>query len=1049
MENEKASFAIYNASAGAGKTHTLVKEYLKILLLDRQDDAYRKILAITFTNKAVAEMKTRIVACLHSFSTSSDGGKFAAMFKQLVEETGLTPAALTAKSGRIIKSIIHNYASFDISTIDKFTHKVIRSFAYDLDLPMSFEVSLDTEELLQEAVDAVVAEAGVDDELTKLLINFSLAKADEDKSWDVSRDLKEVGQLLLKESNRAQIALFKDKTIEDFDLVSQELRKRVKAISEKIKTLGQGLLATLEREGIDPGSFSRKSFPNHLQKVATDTMATEKRYACVDDVAVNKGAKDGDAIQMILPGMVGDLQEVYRLDGQRAFYQAFLKNITPLSLLNRLEQEMQKIQEEKNILSIAEFNAIIHEQIKEQPAPFIYERLGERYHHFFIDEFQDTSEMQWLNLIPLIDNALAGQDHVGVKGSLMIVGDPKQSIYRWRGGKAEQFIALSKEENPFSNPDKQTVHLDTNYRSYAEVIHFNNAFFNFLSGEFEQADYRDLYENHSFQKTTNKSGGCVTIQLLEESEKGEDAEKKLEEHAEATFEAIQRIVSEGFAYEDIVVLTRKRKEGVLLANYLTERKVPILSSESLLINNAAEVRFIIHVLRFIKNEQDKEAKAMLLYFIARRLALGNEIHDFIAKGLAFETEEALEEALKAEGLEISFKQCRAKSLYDAVEAVVVAFIPDKMTNSYVLYFMDILLERTVKYQYGIGDFLSYWQENYTKFSIPTPEGRNAVQIMTIHKSKGLEFPVVIFPFVEESISHRMRDKLWVEFEDDTLAADLPRALVDSKKDVAQYGTTVAQLFNQQSQEMILDGINVLYVALTRAEEQLHIITRRKTTKEGFAEDISKYFLSYLAHIGTYEEDKDYYVFGQTARVSTPSVQDAHRQHAVIATVANLLDFDAIKIAQKESMMWDSVSQEAIAYGNLVHEIMSYVQTAEDVPIALDRALAEGLILEEQRMKLLTTLEAIVNHPDLLPYFIKGSKVLNERLIIKAGARNSIPDRVVIQGKDAYLLDYKTGKHEEKYKKQINAYAFSLEEMGYVVRKKILLYIGDDLNMIPL
>jgi ATP-dependent exoDNAse (exonuclease V) beta subunit len=212
---------------------------------------------------------------------------------------------------------------------------------------------------------------------------------------------------------------------------------------------------------MDVKSFSRGTFPNHLNYIANDDdKATQRKYLEAEDIQINKTAKDIDLIEGYIPQFLEELGQVYQLYAKRAFYQAFLKNITPLSLLNALGQEMDKIQQEKNILSISQFNAIIHNELQNQPAPFIYERLGERYNHFFIDEFQDTSEMQWHNLIPLIDNALAGEDRTQNKGTLMIVGDPKQSIYRWRGGKAEQFIALSKGENPFSNPDKKVISLE-------------------------------------------------------------------------------------------------------------------------------------------------------------------------------------------------------------------------------------------------------------------------------------------------------------------------------------------------------------------------------------------------------------------------------------------------------------------------------------------------------------------------------------------------------------------------------------------------------------
>ncbi|WP_410880967.1 UvrD-helicase domain-containing protein [Myroides sp. DW712] len=1049
VKAETASFSVYNASAGSGKTHTLVKEYLKIVLVDRSDDAYRKILAITFTNKAVAEMKNRILSCLYAFSQVDTGSKFQSMLDQLVEETGMKETEIKEKSERIMKHIIHNYASFDISTIDKFTHKVIRSFAFDLNLPMSFEVSLDSDELLKEAVDSVIAKAGTDEELTKVLIDFSIDKADNDKSWDITRELKEMGALLLNENNREEIALFDQKTLQDFVVTRDYLRKKIEEITQDTQQRGKAIWDLLIDKGVDMKSFSRGTFPNHLLAIINDTdKSTQRKYVEFEEVTILKAAKDRDTIEALLPDVLHQLATIYQLFAKRLFYQAFLKNITPLSLLNILGIEMQQIQDEKNMLSISQFNAIIHNEIQHQPAPFIYERLGERYRHFFIDEFQDTSVMQWDNLVPLIDNALAGEDF-GVKGTLMLVGDPKQSIYRWRGGKAEQFIALSKEVNPFSNPDKEVVVLGKNYRSYSEVIQFNNTFFNGISSFFTQEDYKHIYEHQSYQEINSKVGGYVNLQFLDESLVDKENEIDKEQlYLQATLARIQSCKEQGFPYSDMVVLTRKRAHGIALANYLTEQEIPILSSDSLLISHATEVRLIMDVLRYIRNKEDKESKSMILYYIANKRQQ-EAVHDFIEEGLSFGVDSAFEAWLQTKDVVISFDQCRKKSLYEAVEIIIRAFFPAKATSSYVLYFLDIVLERTSKNQYGIGDFILYWEDNNHKFSIPTPEGKEAVQLMTIHKSKGLEFPVVIFPFAEEDYDRSNRDKLWVEFDALDVGIELPKALVDAKKEVKDYGAYAEALYAEKEQEELLDNINVLYVALTRAEEQLYIITTRDLKADGeYKNNMSRFFIHYLRQQGLYQEEQFVYEFGQPERLSKQR-EGGTTQTKLIESVATLFDFNAIKIAEREALMWDTQVGEAIAYGNITHKIMSFIQTATDIDMAIERALEEGLIVASDKANFTQAIQQIVNHPDLQVFFA-GGEVYNERMIIGKNKNNLIPDRVVIQGEKAYLLDYKTGKPEEKYVKQLEKYEESLQEMGYEVAKKVILYMGvDDLNIIHL
>jgi len=1045
----KTAFSIYNASAGSGKTYTLVKEYLRILLTSPTDDAYRRILAITFTNKAVAEMKTRIILNLSDFAKDDPGPRAEMLMQVLNVETGLSLATIKDKSRAIIKNIIHNYAAFDISTIDKFTHKVIRAFAHDLNLPVTFEVSLETDLLLQEAVDAVIAKAGDDETLTSLLVDFSLDKTDNDKSWDVTHELFQTGRLLVDENNRAELEQFESKSIADFLVIKDKLRQTATQLEAECVAQANEMFAILENNGVDLKSFSRGTFPNHIGYIRDNALKpSHKRFYEVEEVAINKTAKDRAIIEHLLPDLISRLKAIYKNYEKKNFYEAFLKNITPLSLLNTIGQELKRIQEEQNILSISEFNAIINKEIQNQPAPFIYERLGERYRHFFIDEFQDTSHMQWHNLIPLIDNALAGEDAHAGRGSLMIVGDPKQSIYRWRGGRAEQFIELGKETfNPFSNPDKQTVTLGTNFRSYSEVINFNNGFFTFLSDRFTNEEYRDLYAA-SPQAVNSKAGGYVNISFVPEiSEVGTDDDEEITKddlYLQATLATIEKARAQGFQYKDIVLLTRKRQPGILLANYLTENNIPILSSETLLIENATEVKLILNLLRYLKSNENKEAKAHFLYF-ASRTQTTLATHDFIAQGMDQPTEQALQDWLAQYGIQISFRDCRKKSLYEAVESIIDAFIKEKANQSYVQYFLDLVLERDIRTQSGIADFLEYWDKNGSKFSIPSPEGNDAVRIMTIHKSKGLEFPVVIFPFAEEDYSRARRDKLWLELDDDTF--EFEKALIDSSRAVTEYGEKAAELYNIKAQEEMLDNINILYVALTRAEEQLYIISGFNFSKSGALPEnnMSTFFIEYLMQHTSFNREVTEYAFGNPHRLSAPELHTAEQPK--IQVVRQRFNPRMVKIAQRESLMWGSTQQKAIEFGNVTHEVLSYVKTRHDIDTALTKAIENGLITTGQREDMEEIVSVVVTHPELEIFFADGNTVFNEHNIIGPGIPNLKPDRVAINGTSAYLLDYKTGAHKDEYARQLGGYAFALRQMGYTVEKQTIVYIGEEMQIV--
>ncbi|WP_300567458.1 UvrD-helicase domain-containing protein [Flavobacterium sp.] len=1052
------AFSIYNASAGSGKTYTLVKEYLKIILTSKKDDAYKNILAITFTNKAVYEMKSRIIDSLFDFSKDQPSEKSIHLMNDLTAEIGLSSFQIKNKAQSIIKNIIHNYAAFDISTIDKFTHKVIRSFAFDLGLPITFDVSLDTENLLQEAVDAIVAQAGEDEVLTKLLIDFTMEKTDDDKSWDVSSEIMNTGRLILNENYREEILSLKDKTIPEFIQLKEKIDELCKALETESVQLAKNAISLIENNGIEFNSFYSSYVPKHFLKLTSGEIVKHTGHYKYLEEAEGKrySAKtpqdQKNAVDAIANQLLEILQNINAIAERYLFYNAFLKNITPLSLLNTVSNELAKIQQDQNILSISEFNKLINEQIQNQPAPFIYERLGEKYKHFFIDEFQDTSEMQWQNLIPLIDNALSAEDLQGVQGSLMIVGDPKQSIYRWRGGKAEQFIDLAKTNNPFSNKDKGVFNLESNYRSFDQVIDFNNDFFKFLSQKFANEDYQDLYGNQSFQKPNHKKDGYVNISFipkmenLEASENEEESVDKNEVYLKATFQTIEKIKREGFSYGEIVLLTRNNKHGVLLANYLTENEIPVISSESLLINASSEVQFVLNLLRYLNDKKDIESLANALYYLAQKTEKSIETHDFIFQGIQHKTESELEQWLATFDIQLSFQNIRKKSLYEIAELLVSKCINAANNNAYVQYFLDIVLERDVKYQMSISDFLEYWSKNGHKLSVPSAEGSNAIRIMTIHKSKGLEFPVVIFPFAEDNYSANKREKMWLDSESDDLNFD--KFLIDKSNKVADYGENAAVVYQQKSQEDLLDNINVLYVALTRAEEQLHIISGMNIGKKGdLPNNLSSFFIQFLEDYKNFDEKISVYEFGNSNRVSQQKPTETKRKN--IEPITSVINPKAIKIAQREALMWGTHQQSAIEFGNVIHEILSFVKTKNDVALAIIKALENGLIAENQKREVEKTITEIVFHPELADFFDETATIFNEQSIIKKESKTIKPDRVTVKDKNAYLLDYKTGVHQAKYEKQLEEYEWALKEMGFHVLKKSLIYIGENLEIVHL
>lgn len=993
-------------------------------------------------------MKTRIVETLFEFTKPEPSGRATMMLRDIASEINIPEAKIREKAQSVIRHLIHNYASFDISTIDKFTHRVIRTFARDLQLPANFEISLDTESLLGEAVDALIARAGDDKLLTDILVDFALEKTDSDKSWDISREILDTGRLALNENHRNHLRDFEKLDVQEFVEARKKLWSELKKIEEEVPALAVSALDLIKSKGLEYNAFFSSYVPKHFAKVASGFVDVHeghlkyleeggKRYAA----SLHPSAKS--AVDEIALQLMDILIEINRKATLHKLYQAFLKNITPLSLLNSVTGELDKIQLEQNLLSIAEFNAIIHNEIQGQPAPFIYERLGEKYRHFFIDEFQDTSEMQWQNLIPLIDNSLAGQDDFGQKGTLMIVGDPKQSIYRWRGGKAEQFIELAKKEAPFSNKDKKEFSLATNWRSFSEVIDFNNDFFAFVADRFQNPDYHDLYKNKSSQLKAGKTGGYVNIKFVDQEVAMAEPDEDV--YALEVLNRIKKLEQQGFKYAEIAVLTRKNFQCVSVAKTLIENSIPIISSESLQLAASASVRFLVDMLRYLYNPNDLESKAQWLYYLGKVLHREKELSDFIQDGIGLKSDEELSGWLKGFDLDLPFSDLRKKALYEAVEDLVSRTIPSP--DAYVQYFLDVVLDREGQYLSGIGHFLAHWDEKGSKYSVPSPEGKDAVRIMTIHKSKGLEFPVVIYPYAVHDLGRATGDKTWVELEEPI--SGLPKLLTEMSSKLETLGPEAAQVYQTKKEEEILDVINVLYVALTRAVEQLFVISETKIKKEGeIPNDMAGFFITFLQMKHRFEPNVFEYGFGEKEKVSE-KLKDISEPEK-IKPVASPLKMSDIKIARRESLMWGSKQMDAIAFGNALHEILSGIGTREDVDSIVASAEKEGLVTPLVRDEVLGILSEIMNHEDLSVFFDGSLKQMREQTIISNDHRTIKPDRIAIDADgNAYLLDYKTGQHHLEYERQVNEYADALSQMGYNVAKKLLVYTGSPLKVVAL
>ena len=1040
---QNSAFKIYNASAGSGKTFTLAKAYLKILIQSKSYDQFKSILAITFTNKAVGEMKERIVDMLKSFSSEESLTKPHPMFEAICGELDIKPEILHNKSKHILKHIIHNYGAFDISTIDGFTHRVIRTFAHDLKLPVNFEVELDQERLLNEAVDSLISKAGSDKTLTKVLVDFAIEKADEDKSWDISFDFNKISKLLVNENDLFAINTLKEKTLDDFKVLKQQLAKEIILLEEKIETIALNALTLIEASGLQFNDFNRSSLPKHFEKLAAKQFSVGFDSAWQNDLIEGntlypKRVSDDVAstIESIQPKLseyfVASKTSIFNIKLKKGFY----RNVTPLSVLNAIKNELDTLKADQNKMLISEFNTIIAKEIKNQPTPFIYERLGEKFKHYFIDEFQDTSKMQWENLVPLLENALSAAN-----GSAMLVGDAKQAIYRWRGGEAEQFIKLYNTiDNPFQI-EAEVLPLDTNYRSSKAVIEFNNSFFEFLSETtFSEAAYADLYKKAK-QNTHNKSEGYVNLNFLD-IQKEDDIH---ELYANEVLETIKACQANGFPLDDICVLVRKRKEGVAIANYLNENGIKITSSETLLLKNSDKVNFINSFLKLLIQPNNDSLKVEVLSYLAAQNQI-EDTHLFFVSYLRKNIDEMFSE-LKQLNIYIDKNQCLQLPLYELVEHVVRLFNLNETSDAYLQFYLDVVLEFTQKQNADVAAFINYFEKKADKLSVVTPEHMSAVQIMTIHKSKGLEFPVVIFPYADLDIYREIEPKVWfpVKAEDYNGYETL---LLNYNKDVEHFGDIGNQIYNTHQSQLELDNINLLYVVLTRAVEQLYIISKKDINSKGEVNTntYAGLFINFLQHENKWNENQLTYSYGLLKPNENISEKTLISNPLKLISVPK--EEHNLKIVTKSGLLWDTQQEAAIERGNLVHLILSKIKTVEDVDFAFNDLLISGEITTEHSHTLKSLVLNVIKHPKLERYFHNDFTIYNERDIITSTGLILRPDRLNINSKnEAILIDYKTGEAKESYANQLNNYEVILNEMNLTVTHKLLVYINDTIEVL--
>ncbi|MBX3163134.1 MAG: UvrD-helicase domain-containing protein [Bacteroidetes bacterium] len=1029
------NFVVYKSGAGSGKTFTLVKEYLRLALHDEKKLSYnyKRILAVTFTNKAAAEMKSRVIDALYKIAHDNE---LPFIGTTLCEELKVSESELKKRAQLLLSAILHHYSDFAIGTIDSFTHKIVKTFAHDLDLPVNFNIELDTQGFYEKVISELFSQIGEDEQVSKLLKEYALNKAEDNKSWDSEKDIQDFSKLLLKEHSEKYIEQLKQFNSQELEQFRKQFIDFVFSYRTVLKSEAQKAISLIKENNLTDddflysGSGAQNFFKKCVNAVVTleDTNGARLTKAVEENKWAGKNANS--KLEEISPELTKIAQTLIHYIREHYSYYVLCslleKQMYPLMLLKKIEEISQEKKQEEKLVFISEFNQKIFDIIQNEPTPFIYERLGERYQHYLLDEFQDTSRLQWQNILPLLDNSLSNGWYN------LIVGDGKQSIYRWRNANVNQFVSLPNIENAKDNPimaqrnealqrNFSEKFLNTNFRSTKTIVEFNNQLFETLKENLLSEENKRIYEKHA-QETKSSEEGYITVT----TGKSEDLDDFI---CNTIKSQIDKARKDKFSYKDVCILVRKNSHGNLIANYLVEQKIPVLSSDSLLLKNNLEINVLLSYLNYLVNTEDAISAASVLNYLWQSKQIGeDEFHNHL---IDLHERKSLSDILKKHNIFLNTNELSLNNLLDNCIAIANALGLNKSGFHYIRFFLDEVSEFLALKNSNISSFFDWWESRGERASMIIPENTDAVKIMTIHASKGLEFPVVIVPYCNWKYFRENED--WVSIKNEKVK--LPASVIKLSKNVSADAGFTAE-FEEEQQEQILDNLNVLYVAFTRAVNRLHIISTKSAANN--QKNIDAWIENSVSKL--YAPTKEnFYEVGKA--LPKQVFHDKHFSSFELEPLDFVTPNNVVRI--KAAYPNSDETENARLQGIVMHQILSNIKSADDLESAVNSAISEGLVNVNEAQEIKTKLSQLIHHAELKNYFQPNVNCKLEAELITQNAEILRPDRIVFLENETVLMDYKTGKeNNQKYFKQLFKYEQALNTIGHNPVKKILVYIDE-------
>ena len=1063
-----SQLTIYKASAGSGKTFRLVAEYLKLLV--RNPYQYKHILAVTFTNKATTEMKERILRDLFKVASGTDN----TIIDLLKNETGLNTQELIQNASQALSLILHDYDRFSVSTIDSFFQGILRSFARESGLYGSYEIDLDRDSVLEEACDRMLLSVESDQELRDWLLMMSENQLEEGQNWQIRDRISELGRELDKDTftqYRVQQGSLSEERKKLKELKS-ELIKTMKWFESECNRFGNNGLASMQKHNLSTDDFKYKktSFANAFNKLSAfrggEIVLGSRFLNAPDNPDAWPSSKESASAVLACyhDGMNELVHQVIDFIDKHAlkYYTAasIFKNIYALGVLSTLAIFVREVGQDNNSLLLSESDTLLRGIIGNNDAPFIYEKAGNFYQYFMIDEFQDTSDIQWSNFKPLIENSLS-ENHPD-----LVVGDVKQSIYRWRNSNWRLLESgLKTELKKFGVKEKN---LDQNWRSCAEIVEFNNLFFS-KAPSILQNRYNEIAtnENHGTvkeeyltaitsafhdvvqEKASGKTDGYIQLKLIESENKAAYRKETIKE----LITEIEKIQDSGYKASDIAILVRKNSQGNEIANALIRERIvrnsnnynfEVISDDSLFLSSSASVRFLSGMMKYVTAPWDQITKKSVVYqyyhhiipFIETDKPLfenspGDKENEY--RFIPPEFEKKYFPFFEEKAKNPVTQRWATLSIIDLEKEFESRFLlPDLPGEQASLQtFRDVIIDFSKKEGGNLHKFIEWWEQNGNKVKVQTSVERDAIRILSIHKAKGLEFPIVLIPFCDWKFEPDATKSniLWCPTEN-MAYSNFPVLPVTYSKMLRN--TAFAPSYYTEMLLSFIDNLNLMYVAFTRAVNGLYIYT--EVTKTG--NSAGSLFNELTGKDGVDEmlQQQDDSLFTK-GRLPVP-LKTALKSNEI--NLSGKIEHkrnigESLRIHNHYDDFFDTEEtgrNGKINEGKVIHELLSHITVHSDIESSVNTLINEGKLDVSKSKEIISKLTDLMKNPSASEWFNGSYRVMNETTIISPGFELKRPDRIMIKDNKVVVVDYKfTSQVSKSHQQQVKDYVERIREMG--------------------